>query len=50
MSHPMMSIQAATPRYYRKERGPKTGHYKQEGIIIKPSGSRIATIEVAVNS
>lgn len=33
-----------------KERKQKTGHYRQEGIIIEPSESRAAASEVSINS
>ena len=49
MSHPMMFIQADTLKYYGEERRRKTGHYKQERIIIGPSGSRTAATEVSIN-
>ena len=50
MSRLMMPTQADTSRYYREEGGRKTGHYKQEGIIIESSGSRTMASEVSVNS
>jgi hypothetical protein len=49
MARSTMSIQVGISKLYKEGRRRETGHYKSEGAIIEPSGSRAVNSKVSIH-